>query len=287
MLSVMTVVGTLSRTSSQAVSRAPCRNGRVSSAKTCDDLALLGRGANHAERRAVAGRRQRAGVAVRENARVRPARRPRRSGPSPCSSRRPRRESRCASRSSRAFSSSTDSPACTPAANDSFMRSIAQNRFTAVGRVAGHQVAELVELDRELPVPCALLLLHAERDAHRRRHADRRRAANHHRLDRARDFGRGLAAHVDFLAGQLALIDHHDGVRLPLDRREHEHTGDDTDAGTPAVTGTEQCHEVELEACRDAASRRTAATDAPSHVTHRARLVSSLPSNGSGSRSRI
>ena len=34
MLSVMTVVLIPSRTSSQAVSRAPCRNGRVSSAKT-------------------------------------------------------------------------------------------------------------------------------------------------------------------------------------------------------------------------------------------------------------
>ena len=82
MLSVMTVVGTWSRTSSHAVSRAPCRNGRVSSAKTCDDLALLGGRANDAERRAVAGRGQRAGVAVRQDPRVRPARPPRRTGPS-------------------------------------------------------------------------------------------------------------------------------------------------------------------------------------------------------------
>ena len=41
-----------------------------------------------------------------------------------------------ASATSRALSCSTDSPAVTPAANDCFIRSMAQNRFTAVGRVA-------------------------------------------------------------------------------------------------------------------------------------------------------
>ena len=35
-----------------------------------------------------------------------------------------------------ALSSSVDSPACAPSAKDRFMRSMAQNRFTAVGRVA-------------------------------------------------------------------------------------------------------------------------------------------------------
>ena len=70
MLSVMTVVSMPSCTSSQAVSREPCRNGRVSSASTRDALAGLDGAANHAERRAVAGGRQRAGVAVRENARL-------------------------------------------------------------------------------------------------------------------------------------------------------------------------------------------------------------------------
>ena len=69
MLSVITVVSMPSRVSSHAVSRAPWRNGRVSSANTAHLLALLDRAANHAERRAVAGRRQRAGVAVRQHAR--------------------------------------------------------------------------------------------------------------------------------------------------------------------------------------------------------------------------
>ena len=70
MLSVMTVVSMPSRTSSQAVRRAPCRNGRVSSAKTAHLLALLHRGADDAERRAVAGGGERAGVAVRQHARL-------------------------------------------------------------------------------------------------------------------------------------------------------------------------------------------------------------------------
>ena len=75
-----------------------------------------------------------------------------------------------------------------------------------------HQIAQLVELDGELLRALRLAPAHAERDAHRGRDANRRRAANHHRLDGARDFLRGLAANVDFLAGQLALVDHHDRV---------------------------------------------------------------------------
>jgi hypothetical protein len=58
-----------SLTSSHAVRRAPCRNGRVSSAST-QPFAALGRGANHAQRRAVAGGRQRARVAMRQDARL-------------------------------------------------------------------------------------------------------------------------------------------------------------------------------------------------------------------------
>ncbi len=61
----------------------------------------------------------------------------RRTGPSPGSSRRPRRESRRPRARAASLSSSTDSP---PRARrrrtPRFMRSIAQNRLTAVGRVA-------------------------------------------------------------------------------------------------------------------------------------------------------
>ena len=67
MLSVISVTGMPSCCNSQAVSRAPCRNGRVSSAKTSILLAGLDRRADDAQRRSVAGGRQRAGVAVRQH----------------------------------------------------------------------------------------------------------------------------------------------------------------------------------------------------------------------------
>ena len=68
MLSQMTVVGMPSAISSQAVRRAPCRKGRVSSAKTWMLLALLDGGADDAEGGAVAAGGQGAGVAVGEDA---------------------------------------------------------------------------------------------------------------------------------------------------------------------------------------------------------------------------
>ena len=187
MLSVITVVLMPSRTSSHAVSRAPWRNGRVSSAKTATFLPASTARADHAERRAVAGRRQRAGVAVREDRARRPARPPRRARPSRGSSPRPRRGCAAASRSSRVAICSTDSPACGACAKTRFMRSIAQKRFTAVGRVAGHQVADLLELGGELPRARRRAAAHAESDAHGRGDADRRRAADHHRADRLGD----------------------------------------------------------------------------------------------------
>ena len=64
MLSVISVAGMPSRCSSQAVRRAPCRNGRVSSAIDIDVLSGFDGGADHAQRRSVPGGRERAGVAV-------------------------------------------------------------------------------------------------------------------------------------------------------------------------------------------------------------------------------
>ena len=136
MLSVMTVVSMPSRTSSHAVSRAPCRNGRVSSANTVDVLARLDRAADDAERRAVAGRRQRAGVAVRQDARVgrhdRGAERAHRAAA---------RDVLVVNRLRFAVEPVLDlldrlAGLRRAAANARFIRSIAQNRLTAVGRVA-------------------------------------------------------------------------------------------------------------------------------------------------------
>ena len=69
MLSVITVVSMPSLTSSQAVSRAPCRNGPGLVGEDGHALARLDRTTNHAERGAVAGGRQGAGIAVGEDAR--------------------------------------------------------------------------------------------------------------------------------------------------------------------------------------------------------------------------
>ena len=71
MLSAMRVTGMPSCSSSHAVRRAPWSNGRVSSAKTILTLPSAGRGADDAERRAVAGGGERPRVAVGEDARLR------------------------------------------------------------------------------------------------------------------------------------------------------------------------------------------------------------------------
>ncbi len=84
-----------------------------------------------------------------------------------------------------------------------------------------HHVAGLLELDGELLGAFGAAALHAERDAHRRRDADGRRAADHHRANGLRHLLRRAAANVDFLAGQLALIDHDDRVALPFDCGKH------------------------------------------------------------------
>ena len=115
-----------------------------------DALALLDRGADHAERRAVAGGGQRAGVAVGQHARA--VGHHRGAEARPCVRQLATSSSWIAraSRSSRAAISSVDCPACAASANTRFMRSMAQNRLTAVGRVRGHHVAGLLELDGEL-----------------------------------------------------------------------------------------------------------------------------------------
>ena len=72
--STTSVASMPSRSSSHAVSRAPCSTGRVSSTHTCGALAALDRGADHTERGAVADARERTRVAVREHLRVDAAR---------------------------------------------------------------------------------------------------------------------------------------------------------------------------------------------------------------------
>ena len=68
--SAITACGMPSASSSQAVSRAPCRSGRVSSTQTCASRPSLPGRAQRAERRAVAAGGEPARVAVRERARA-------------------------------------------------------------------------------------------------------------------------------------------------------------------------------------------------------------------------
>ena len=100
------------------------------------------------------------------------------------------------------------------------MRSIAQKRFTAVGRVAASSSQTASNAAGGNPPAYGGA---AQRDPHGRGHADGRRAADRHVAD-----GRGhlvmvATAEVGLLGGQQALIDHHDRAILVSDRRDHAH----------------------------------------------------------------
>ena len=144
MLSAMSVVGMPSLDSSQAVSRAPWRYGRVSSAQHVLDLALPRRGADHAQRRAVARGGQSARVAVGEHARARPgsARPPGR----PCGGRPPRPPPGWPAPPRAARPAGPGRPWPRRVSKRRRMRSMAQKRLTAVGRVAAISAQMRVEL---------------------------------------------------------------------------------------------------------------------------------------------
>ena len=74
------------------------------------------------------------------------------------------------------------------------MRSMAQNRLTAVGRVRGERLADGLELRVE--IRGRRVCADAQRDAHGGRHADGRRAADHHVADGVGDFLIGAAGDV-------------------------------------------------------------------------------------------
>ena len=163
MLSQITVVGMPSAISSHAVSRAPCKKGPRLVGVNMNLLALLHRRADHAQRRAIAARRQRSGVAVGQHAAF-------------------VRQQRAAKRAHRLAGRNVFvvhrvrlgenfflicvnglRPSPADAANSRFMRSIAQNRFTAVGRVPASRAQICLELRRELLARVAALLRIAPR----------------------------------------------------------------------------------------------------------------------------
>ena len=98
------------------------------------------------------------------------------------------------------------------------MRSIAQKRFTAVGRVAAKRRQMRSKSRARIAVG---RLRHAERDAHRGGDADGRRTAHDHVLDRACDVAVIAIDAIDLLHRQQSLIEQDDGAVAPLDRTNH------------------------------------------------------------------
>ena len=144
---------------------------------------LAFRRADDAERGAVAGGRERAGVAVGHDARA-------------------FRDQRGAELAHGAVGGKVfleDRLASASRSFAFFMRSSAQNRFTAVGRLFAR-------------ISYASLLPFAQDHPKGRSTADRRRAAHHHVADRLRDLFGAAAGDVDRLVGKQALVEELEAV---------------------------------------------------------------------------
>ena len=196
------------------MSAAPWLRGRVSSTKTWSRHAGIVRDVDRRQRRAPVDRREPAGVAVGEDVDRPPRFRARdladergavladRRG----SRRRPRRRSRRPRRRRAPRARRHEAAAARGA-----MRSSAQCRFTAVGRVAPSTRTALVEEG------VGGAGAHRQRDAVGGGGADQRRAAHDHGRDRLRGiFHRREAAHREG-EGQPRLVDDADGFALRPD----------------------------------------------------------------------
>ena len=95
------------------------------------------------------------------------------------------------------------------------MRSMAQKRLTAVGRVRASVSQISSNWVRRLG------LLHAERDTHGSRYADSGRAADHHGTDRLSDLFVIRASDVALFARETSLVDHHHAGLGPLNGLDH------------------------------------------------------------------
>ena len=217
--SAISVCGMPSSASSQAVSRAPCRSGRVSSTQTWIPRIARVRGADDAERRAVAAGRERPGVAVRED--------PGAGG-----------QQRCAVPAHRhaagdlvVVDAEREGREGVPErvgglrARDRLVAAIERPAEVDRGRPrggelgAGGQELAAQRLERRRRGSSRRL-----RHAHRRGDPDRRRAADRELADGRAELGNGDAAAVGSLARQARLVEHDDGAGLEPDDvggREH------------------------------------------------------------------
>ena len=105
----------------------------------------------------------------------------------------------------------------------------------AVVQAAGHEVVTVEQTPTRAVVK-----------GRRRGDTDRRRPANHHRPDRLGNLGRGPASHVELLGRKLALVDHHDGVVLPIYCGKHVRKDSAVDGRTkalryPILAGLKSC----------------------------------------------
>ena len=213
MLSEIRVTGMPSFISSQAVSRAPWSQGRVSSAKTRMFFPGFVGGADDAQRRAVAGRGQAAGIAVGKDG-----------GPFPDNGGTVGAD-RPADRQVFLF----DADRLLPEDFADAFRSLFPVGFghplhpldgpeevhrRRAGR--GHDVADIGELLEKRFVGVGDDVAGAQGDPHGRGHADGRGPTDHHAADR---FGHALEIAVfvvDLFAGKPGLVDHDDLVVAPF-----------------------------------------------------------------------
>ena len=82
-------------------------------------------------------------------------------------------------------------------------------------------VGQPLEVDGKLLRAGGLAATGAQGQGHRGGNANRRGAPNHHGPDGLGHLGAGLATHVDLATRQLALVDHHDVVAVPGDGWKH------------------------------------------------------------------
>ena len=98
---------------------------------------------------------------------------------------------------------------------------MAQNRFTAVGRVPARRAQIFSNSGANVSIARGIAPDRAERHAISRGNADGRRAAHHHGDDHIRHLFIGGGEHIALLEREPGLVDEADALRGPGQRRNH------------------------------------------------------------------